>query len=302
LEDLTIVVCVFFPALLIILLLHNKHVVDEFNRDRPFSIKLSSRMRFVAVTALTALIVVLAGIFLVDYIFTGRLYYLIANDEYSVSRYKSAEKYYFMASRRGNVDAMIALGRMYAQGKGVDKDLAKAKKLFSDAVARGSCQAMCELGILILDENVPAPDYDTARKYLENASGKGYASAQYKLGTIYLNGLGGPRDLEKAKELFRSASLKNNEAKLELLIMAKQDELTAMDKEENREEYEKCRTKLQLLSSLKSKDYRTAMDASLHLATISERGEPGYNYAVRKIAQLDKMISLQEKKDAGKEK
>ncbi|MFH0842635.1 MAG: tetratricopeptide repeat protein [Bacteroidota bacterium] len=289
------------PVCLIILFLHNRYVVDEFNKAQPV-IHLSKRMIFVSITALTAILVVVFVVFITDYILTGKLNYLIAKDEYSVSKYKSAGKYYSKSASWGNVNAMVSLGNMYLQGKGVAKDPGKAKSLFLDAASKGNAEAMCELGILLLEEKGAETDYDAARKYFENASLKNYAKAQYRLGTMYMEGKGADKDLEKAKELFRKASLKNNEAKLELLIIGKQDEIAGLDKEKDKEQLEKCILKLQALSGIKEKNYEASLKAFIRLLSVMDRKESGYKTAIKKISQLDELIRRQEEKPAGKKK
>ncbi len=302
LEDFLIIIFVLLPLSTIILLLHNKFIVDEFNKAQPITIRLSRRMNFIALTAVTAIMVVVSGILIADFIVTGDFYYAIAKDKYSVSEYKSAAKYYSKSASWGNGDAMFSLGNMYLQGKGVDKDLGKAKSLFSDAASKGNVGAMCELGILILEEKGTAPDYDTARKYFENASLKNYAKAQYRLGTMYFEGKGVDKDLEKGKELFRKAALKNSEAQLELQIIGKQDEIAGLDREKDKEQLERCLLELQAFSGIKEKNYEASLKAFIRLLALMDRKESGYKTAIKKINQLDEIIRKQEEKPAVKKK
>ena len=50
----------------------------------------------------------------------------------------SAVKYYKRAIERGNMDAVVALGKCYRDGVGVKKDLPEAVKLFKTAADAGN--------------------------------------------------------------------------------------------------------------------------------------------------------------------
>ncbi len=101
------------------------------------------------------------------------------------------------AAAQGDAEAEAALGFLYAQGRGVPKDLALAKKWLRLAVDQGLLSAQHNLGVLLLQEKGSSVEEGMA--LLEKAATKGYVASQYRLGQIYFSGdFGTTRDYPKA--------------------------------------------------------------------------------------------------------
>jgi TPR repeat protein len=94
------------------------------------------------------------------------------------------------------------LGLMYAQGKGVAQDKAKAAKLYAKAHFAGSVKATYNLGLMYQRGDGVEKDSAKAAELYEHAHGKGYVKATYNLARMYERGEGVERDSVKATELF----------------------------------------------------------------------------------------------------
>jgi len=81
-------------------------------------------------------------------------------------------------------DAKFLVGRMYHDGKGVEKDATWAKSSFEDAAERGHLQSQYELGMLLLEGRGIAVDQAEAVKWLRLAAEQGHKSAQKALSQI----------------------------------------------------------------------------------------------------------------------
>ncbi|MBR4746903.1 MAG: sel1 repeat family protein, partial [Desulfovibrio sp.] len=82
---------------------------------------------------------------------------------------------------------------MYAQGKGVPQDGAKAREWYEKAAAQGHAGAQCRLGEMYADGRGVPQDYAQACKWWEKAAVLGDAEAQNMLGVLYANGRGASR-------------------------------------------------------------------------------------------------------------
>jgi TPR repeat protein len=135
----------------------------------------------------------------------------------------------------GDLRACSVLGVMYEQGQHVDKDEARAKRLFSRACRGGNAAACVSLGKLCLaaghrDEEAAALTFELGcdageaegcyqlgllryqrgehagvRGPLSRACRQGHASACEGLGAMYLHGHGVKPDLRRAQKLMRRA-------------------------------------------------------------------------------------------------
>lgn len=161
----------------------------------------------------------------------------------SLKQHQKAYLLFMQASERGHPLAQFNLGLCYENGKGVDKDLAKAVECYKNAAAQGQagamynlallymegggglpkdpeqsiellegaaenglCKAQSYLGLYYADESSSHCDYDKAVPYLKMAAAKKDPSAQYNLGICYERGLGVERDMKKAASLYKSAA------------------------------------------------------------------------------------------------
>src|SRR5258708_660734 len=99
---------------------------------------------------------------------------------------------YRKAADKGSTSAMVELGVMLANGSGVAKDEAQARKLLERAAEAGNPRAVANLAALSQNGGAP-PDPVKARALLSRAA-ETNAEAQYQLGLLMADGAGGPED------------------------------------------------------------------------------------------------------------
>ena len=99
------------------------------------------------------------------------------------------------AMKRGDLDAPLMLGDLYARGLGVRQDYARAAELYRTAANFGrSVEAQYLLGDLYAYGRGLPQDYAMAIDWLRKAGLRGHAGAQSYLGSFYENGFGIDRD------------------------------------------------------------------------------------------------------------
>ena len=96
-----------------------------------------------------------------------------------------AIKYYELAAGQNQGSALYALGRLYYEGKGINKDYEKAKEFFTKSAAQNVLAADFMLGTMA-EKGLAGPvDYlEAERRYL-NVATKGHLEAQIKLADLY---------------------------------------------------------------------------------------------------------------------
>lgn len=145
-------------------------------------------------------------------------------------------------AKAGNVEAQLALGKAYQEGKNVKRDFLAAANWYKRALRQGDVEATYRLARLVHDGGgklAKSPDlaaqlyrraaqqghsgaqnwlgfcyqfgfgltrdYARAVNWYRKAAEQGYPAAQNNLGMLYLSGKGVSRDLLKAAQLFRAA-------------------------------------------------------------------------------------------------
>lgn len=111
---------------------------------------------------------------------------------------------------QGNSLAAYALGKLFAEGNLIAKDMEKAIYYLEQAASKHHEYALYRLGRLYLagedvEKNVPV-----ALRMLTESAEKGNQYAQYVLGKLYLIGKEVEQDREKAYEYFRLAAEQGN--------------------------------------------------------------------------------------------
>ena len=104
------------------------------------------------------------------------------------------------------MDAQYNLGVMYAKGRGVERNEAKAVELLTLAADKGDANAQLNLGIMYAKGRGVDKDETKAFQLCEKAAEQGHASAQYNLGAMYATGRGVKKDLERAVHLYQQVS------------------------------------------------------------------------------------------------
>lgn len=143
----------------------------------------------------------------------------------------ASNQLYFQAAGLGSSLAKYIVGNIYAQGYGVEKDMAKAVSLWTEASQEQESHACYALSQLFEKGECVVQDDQKAVELLMQAAEKGRSRAQYNLGMRYKTGKGVPQDDEKAIELFTKAAHHNHPEALYALSQL-QDKKTALGKEQ----------------------------------------------------------------------
>lgn len=128
--------------------------------------------------------------------------------------YERAADQYAFAAGSGHPKALIAYGRLFARGTGVEQDPARAAALFEEAYGKTSSsrsRAALELGLVLLEggegpSGTLAKDEARAEDLLIEALEAGETRAAGRLGRIYDRGLGVEPDPAQAIAYYRRAA------------------------------------------------------------------------------------------------
>ena len=120
--------------------------------------------------------------------------------------YKNALPYLQKEAKQGMLPSQYALGWMYSNGEGVEKNSLQAYNWFHESAERGYVPSQYNLA-LWYDKG---GDYKNAIVWLKKATEKGYPAAFNTLGSYYLKGLGVSRDYKKALSNYETAAAKGN--------------------------------------------------------------------------------------------
>lgn len=125
---------------------------------------------------------------------------------------EKAVTYYTLGvnAKKKSVKAMVSLGFMYIDGKGVGKDIEEnfrfAEKYFTKAADSGDSQAKVELGLLKeTGQNGLSPDPKLARSLYEEAAQKGNPEGMENFARVCEKGIGGPPNLPAALSSYQRA-------------------------------------------------------------------------------------------------
>jgi len=116
---------------------------------------------------------------------------------------------YRKAADKGSTAAMVELGVLLANGSGVEKDEAQARKLFERAAQAGNPRGATNFAAISAGAGTPSDPVD-ARALLAKAAATNSAEAQFQLGVMMANGVGGPKDDVAARALFEKAAAQNH--------------------------------------------------------------------------------------------
>jgi uncharacterized protein len=116
-----------------------------------------------------------------------------------------AERWYRKAAEQGNAEAAFALGQMYSLGWGVPRDEADALRWFQMANSPDSDGPSTDWSLI--EGYGVQQDQKQAAYWYELAAEKGHAEAQFALGRLYAEGKGGiPHDEEQAVRWVRASA------------------------------------------------------------------------------------------------
>ena len=114
---------------------------------------------------------------------------------YGRGEYARAAPLFQEAAENGNADAQMLLGKMYANGEGVQKDDTESLKWYYKAAEQGNADAQSLISAVY---GQLAKDYSNAAVWLVKAAEQGHASAQYRMGLAYSTGRCVPQDYVEA--------------------------------------------------------------------------------------------------------
>ena len=144
----------------------------------------------------------------------------------------------------GDSTAQFALGQMYQEGIGVNKDVQEAIKWYELASAQQDLRAEYNLGLVYLEGSGIPADYQKAITTLRDAAFKGNDHAQYALARIYEVGYRNaagevviPPDQEEAIEMYDLAAANDyglaQYRLAEMLVREKKTEMTVAVKQQH---------------------------------------------------------------------
>jgi TPR repeat protein len=133
-------------------------------------------------------------------------------DAYHHSDFTTALREWQPLAEQGQAVAQYQIGLLYANGKGVTKDDAKARQWYEKAAIQGHTEAQVNLGVLLMYARGGQQDYKMAVYYLRLAANQGNDLAQRKLGQMYERGEGVPQDYVKAYMWYSLGSANGAEA------------------------------------------------------------------------------------------
>lgn len=131
----------------------------------------------------------------------------------------AAKDWFQVAARKGHAYSKFMLGKLYEEGKGVEKNLKYAMDMYTQAAEAGDQAAIAyfnpvepeaqyKLGLnFYLTGNL-----DGAKWWFEQAGNNNYNIAVYYLGSMHEEGKGFAKDIDKAYELYSSVKMGCQEA------------------------------------------------------------------------------------------
>lgn len=114
----------------------------------------------------------------------------------------AAAQWYEMAAERGLAVAQYRIANMYDKGTGVARDSARARTLYQLAAAQGNAGAMHNLAVLLAMGADGVPDNESAVRWFQEAADLGVRDSQFNLGILTAKGVGTPQDLIEAYKWF----------------------------------------------------------------------------------------------------
>ncbi|MBR1120850.1 SEL1-like repeat protein [Bradyrhizobium lablabi] len=146
-----------------------------------------------------------------------RFHYQLGRALYAVQDYPAALASYKKAFELGNTRALYALGSMYDNGEGVERDPARARFYYEIAAEMKFAPAIVSLGLQ--QERGLGGDRNPAKAYAlyQRAADLGDAKAINKLGELTEKGLGVEANVKQARALYeKSAAMGDPDAMVNL--------------------------------------------------------------------------------------
>ena len=136
---------------------------------------------------------------------------ILADPAAEQERFRTALEWLTEAAEAGLVHAQYELGKIYRDGRGVEKDALLAAAWLTRAAEQGSDAASYALGALLLTGGEGlAKDILSALNWLRRSAEDGNQYAQYRLGRLLLRGEDAPREFEEAVRWLTASSEQGN--------------------------------------------------------------------------------------------
>lgn len=113
--------------------------------------------------------------------------------------------WYRRSAGLGNAEAAFALGQLYARGWGAPRDEIEAMRWFQAAASGSDTDPLPSSWETVAGYGMPQ-DYTQAAYWYHVAAMKGHAEAQYALASLYASGKGVERDAEQARHWIRASA------------------------------------------------------------------------------------------------
>ncbi|MBX6323729.1 MAG: sel1 repeat family protein, partial [Rhodospirillaceae bacterium] len=123
-----------------------------------------------------------------------------------------AVRWYTAAAAQGVAAAQNNLALMYAEGRGVPRDLTKAAELWRQAAEAGHPIAQFNLGLMLYRGDGMPKDVAKAAKWFARAAQGGSVDAQYAMGELLRLGIGVDKDIPRARGYYQMAAAKGMKA------------------------------------------------------------------------------------------
>jgi TPR repeat protein len=143
-----------------------------------------------------------------------------------------AAQFFQSAADAGDFDAVYALGLMYREGRGVEKDPMKASDLLKKAADARISAAEVDYAIVLFNAEGAAKDEAGAAKYFLRAAGSNNAVAMNRLARMYVAGRGVDKNMVEAMKwhiLARAAGLNDDWLDAQLSRLGARDRLAIED-------------------------------------------------------------------------
>lgn len=136
---------------------------------------------------------------------------ILADPAAEQERFRTALEWLTEAAEAGLVHAQYELGKIYRDGRGVEKDALLAAAWLTRAAEQGSDAASYGLGALLLTGGEGlAKDILSALNWLRRSAEDGNQYAQYRLGRLLLRGEDAPREIEEAVRWLTASAEQGN--------------------------------------------------------------------------------------------
>jgi TPR repeat protein len=118
----------------------------------------------------------------------------------------SRDRFLLSEAELGSVTAQVKLGKKYADGDGVQRDLKQSVYWFQQAAGQGNVEAMFEVGRAYIRGAGVEANHPEAGRWLRAAAERGHTEAQFNLGVMYDKGFGYAVNAAEAVHWYRSAA------------------------------------------------------------------------------------------------